>query len=137
MTKNYKVNVDFTTIIKQDDEVSKFSLSALGTVLSSTNLDKLSFQSEVNDTLYQLEISIYNNNVIKIKQLKPNQSNLEFDPRQKTYATYLTDYGSLDLEIRTNKLVCKPGAIVIEYLVENADKEKNHYTIELNYKEIT
>lgn len=137
MTRNCKVNVDFMTTIKQDNEITKFSMLALGTLVRSTNLEKLYFQNKVNETLYQLEISIYNNSVIKIKQFKPNESDLEFNQTRKTYATYRTEYGNLDLEIKTSKLVSKPGTILIEYLVENSANEKNHYTIELNYKEVT
>jgi uncharacterized beta-barrel protein YwiB (DUF1934 family) len=136
MTKNYKVNVQFKTVIKQDDEITRFDLSAQGTLVRSTNLEKIYFQSQHDGQPYQLEVTIFESKVIKIKQIKPNQSNLEFDPSKKTFANYTTEYGSLDLQIKTNKLVYRPGVLVIEYLIENTSAENAYYSIELNYKEI-
>lgn len=136
MAQNYKVKVHFKTIIKQNEDVSKFDISAEGTLVKSSNLDRIYFQSSIEGLQYQIEVSIYESKLIKIKQSKPNQSTLEFDAAKKTLANYVTDYGNLDLQIKTSKLVFRPGTLVIEYYVENGPTDDSFYSIELNYKEI-
>ena len=135
MTKNSKISVAFNTIIKQDLEITKFSLNALGTLVKTSNLERITFQSLHEGKIYQMEVTIFNNQLIRIKQIKPIQSNLEFDSSKKTFANYLTEYGSIDLAIRTSKLVYRPGVILIEYLIEDSSTKDSHYILELNYKE--
>jgi uncharacterized beta-barrel protein YwiB (DUF1934 family) len=135
MTKNSKISVAFNTIIKQDLEITKFSLNAHGTLVKTTNLERIYFQSLHEGKTYQMEITIFNNQLIRIKQIKPNQSNLEFDSSKRTFANYVTDYGSIDLAIKTSKLVYRPGVILIEYLIEDSSAKNSSYILELNYKE--
>jgi uncharacterized beta-barrel protein YwiB (DUF1934 family) len=135
MTKNSNISVTFNTIIKQDLEVTKFSLNAQGTLVKTSNLERIYFQSSHEGKTYQMEITIFNNQVIRIKQIKPNQSNLEFDSSKRTFANYITEYGSIDLAIKTIKLVYRPGVILIEYLIEDSSAKDSSYILELNYKE--
>lgn len=135
MIKNYKVNVAFITTIKQDDNVSEVKLDAIGSLVVNENHQKLYFQTTQSNQVYQMEIYI-NDGSIKIKQIKPNPSTLEFDSNKKTFATYTTDYGTLDVAIKTSKLVTKPGNIVIEYLIDNQNAINNFYAVEITYKEL-
>jgi uncharacterized beta-barrel protein YwiB (DUF1934 family) len=135
MTKNSRISVVFNTIIKQDLEITKFSLNAHGTLVKTSNLERITFEDTHDGKIYQMEVTIFNNQMIRIKQIKPITSNLEFDSSKKTFANYLTEYGSIDLAIRTSKLVYRPGSILIEYLIEDSSAKDSYYILELSYKE--
>jgi uncharacterized beta-barrel protein YwiB (DUF1934 family) len=135
MTKNSRISVVFNTIIKQDLEITKFSLNTHGTLVKTSNLERITFEDTHDGKTYQMEVTIFSNQMIRIKQIKPIASNLEFDSSKKTFANYLTEYGSIDLAIRTSKLVYRPGSILIEYLIEDSSAKDSYYILELSYKE--
>jgi uncharacterized beta-barrel protein YwiB (DUF1934 family) len=135
MTKNSRISVVFNTTIKQDLEITKFSLNAQGNLVKTSNLERITFEDTHDGKIYQMEVTIFSNQVIRIKQIKPIQSNLEFDSSKKTFANYSTEYGSIDLAIRTSKLVYRPGTILIEYLIEGSSAKDSYYILELSYKE--
>jgi uncharacterized beta-barrel protein YwiB (DUF1934 family) len=134
MNKNCKVNVDFITTLVQDDKKSVVSLKALGTLVRNDITEKIYFQSQNGNNLYQMEIITSNGN-IKIKQQRPNNAILEFDTSRKTQAVYTTEFGKLELGISTTKMVTKPGYILVEYFLEETPSSSDRNRIEINYKE--
>jgi uncharacterized beta-barrel protein YwiB (DUF1934 family) len=134
MNKNCKVNIDFITTLVQADKKSVVDLKALGTLVRNDVTEKLYFQSKNETSLFQMEIITSNGN-IKIKQQQPNLATLEFDVSKKTQATYTTEFGALELAIRTTKLVTKPGYILVEYYLEDSQSNNERNRIEINYKE--
>ena len=134
MNKNCKVNIDFITTLVQDDKKSVVNLKAFGTLVRNDITEKIYFQSKDDTNLYQMEIITSNGN-IKIKQQQPNLATLEFDVSKKTQATYTTEFGALELAIRTTKLVTKPGYILVEYYLEDSQSNNERNRIEINYKE--
>ena len=135
MVKNTKVNVEFITSIKQEEKLNQLKLDAIGTLSSNDIFDKLSFQATLADQNYHMEIHISQGN-IKIKQHKPNPSLLEFDTSKKTFANYSTEYGNLELVIKTSKLITKPGLVLIEYLIDDQNSNSSTYSMSLIYKEV-